>query len=602
MSDPTTSAKPPSNAELLELVKLYESGRYQEALHRCDELSVGFAPVSTVWQVKGAIHDKLGEFDIALSAKEQALALAPSDTRSMNNLANSYHRFERFEDARILYEKAISGDPTFVEAYSGLGSTLNDLRSFSDAKEILTKAVSLNPAHVHALRNLGNTYKGLGQLELAIEMYRRCTALDSGFVSAFINLTAVLFDLGRFSEAVEAGRKAVSLAPDSSDALSNLGNALHEVGLLEEAEQVLRRSIEINGRFAAARYNLANVLFEKGSCDEAVTSYSAAISLSGGYQEAAFNRGIVNLLLGRYAEGFRGYNVRFACQKNDFLPIRFKHEASDSPPSIDGARVAVFWEQGLGDTIQFIQLLPRLIERAQSVVFFCQPKLLRLLRSFQRPGLSIRSSSSFNEQEPFDVFIPLLSVPWVLSLEPSQIGSLAPYLASEPERVQRWSPHVDQSKFVVGICWQGSNAKIDKGRSFPLSYFGWLLESNDFHVVSLHKGSGEAQIAALPSGHRINRLDASFDSGSDALVDTAAVIQLCDLVISSDTAVAHLAGALGAPAWIALQAIPDWRWGLEGDGSAWYPSVKLFRQASRGNWGEVFEKVRASLNELKAAS
>jgi tetratricopeptide (TPR) repeat protein len=589
---------PPPHSSLLQLLRLYESGAYKEALDLSEELSASFEPVSAVWQVRGAVLDRLGDHEAALVAKERALQIAPEDARAMNNLGNSYHRLGRFEEACALYRNAISLEPSLVEAFSSLGATLSDMARFAEAETVLRQGLALDPKHVSAWRNLGNVLRGLGRLHDAIDCYLKCLAIDPAFSSALINLTAVYFDLGDFSKAEAVGREAIALAPESFEAFSNFGNVLHELGQLNEAEAVLRRSIGLNSSFAASRYNLGNVLFDFGRFAEAKESYLAAIMLSDGYAEARFNLGMLDLLQGEFLEGYEGYNYRFISQKSRFLPERFKPFPGRPPPKFDNVSVAVFWEQGLGDSIQFLQLLPIVRGRASHVTFFCQPKLVRLLSSSRFEGIDVRSADSYSDTLTFDVCVSLLSVPWLLGMDLSSFVAGPAYLRAEPDRVQRWSELVDQRKVVVGFCWQGSTAKIDKGRSVPLSMFSGLLTRIGCQFVSLHKGEGECQLVDFPLASLVTTPGDDFDNGRDAFLDTAALMMSCDLVVTTDTAVSHLAGALGVPVWLLLKRVPDWRWGFSGDRCRFYPSMRIFRQQTRGNWEEMFLRVESAFDEF----
>ena len=203
-----------------------------------------------------------------------------------------------------------------------------------------------------------------------------------------------------------------------------------------------------------------------------------------------------------------------------------------------------------------------------------------------------------DENDPsleFDYHVPLLSLPLAFKTDLSTIPAKASYISVDANRIDNWRERLGVHGFKIGICWQGSKNKIDLGRSFPLSQFLTLSKIPGVRLISLHKGEGEAQLADLPTDMTVESLGADFDAGADAFLDTAAVMKCCDLVITSDTSIAHLAGALGARTWVPLQFVPDWRWFLDRDDSPWYPTMRLFRQQSRGDWCGVFARMAESL-------
>jgi hypothetical protein len=192
----------------------------------------------------------------------------------------------------------------------------------------------------------------------------------------------------------------------------------------------------------------------------------------------------------------------------------------------------------------------------------------------------------------------LLSLPLAFRTELATIPDRVPYLATEGDRVERWSQVIGHDEFRIGVCWQGSTTKADVGRSFPIARFGGVARLPGVRLISLHKGAGEDQLASLPEGMTVETLGADFDAGPDAFLDTAAAMQCCDLVITSDTAIAHLAGALARPVWVALKRVPDWRWMLDRIDSPWYPTMRLFRQQTAGDWPGVFAEIERELGRV----
>jgi hypothetical protein len=262
---------------------------------------------------------------------------------------------------------------------------------------------------------------------------------------------------------------------------------------------------------------------------------------------------------------------------------------------VKGKTILIYDEQGLGDTILFVRYLPLLLEKGAKVLLAPQPSLRQLLHTL---GPGVRIVSLVDTTLEFDFHTPLASLPLAFGTEADNIPVPIPYLKAEPDRVSFWRSKLGDNGFKIGICWQGSTHKIDRGRSFPLALFHDLAKIEGVRLVSLHKGAGESQLENLPNGMVVEKLGEDFDTGDQAFLDSAAVINCCDLVITSDTAIAHLAGALGASTWVVLKWVPDWRWQLERKDSPWYPSLQLFRQSQPGQWQPVFVEMENSLRSL----
>ena len=263
--------------------------------------------------------------------------------------------------------------------------------------------------------------------------------------------------------------------------------------------------------------------------------------------------------------------------------------------SLRGRRLLVFSEQGLGDVIQFVRYLPLLLEREANVTFLASAKVIRLLR----PLTAKIAVISATKETSFDFQCALMSLPYRLNTDLSSIPNKVPYLAAEEELVARWKARVGGHGFKVGIAWQGNpRASIDQGRSIPVAEFVPLSGLPGVRLISLQKHDGLDQLALLQPDSKIETLGDDFDNGLDAFVDTAAVMESLDLIITSDTSIAHLAGALGRPTWVALKHVPDWRWMLDRDDSPWYPTMRLFRQSARDDWRSVFAAIEQELRSL----
>ena len=326
--------------------------------------------------------------------------------------------------------------------------------------------------------------------------------------------------------------------------------------------------------------------------DAAIDSYKQAIKIKPDYAEAYYNLSFPDLLQGSLEEGFKLYEWRSRKKKRIVAPARANF-IWDGKQSLNSKRFVAYEEQGLGDTIQFCRYLPLLEQKGADVTFKVKPVLHTLLQTMSS---NASFSTSHPEEPEIDFETPLMSLPNLLNTSLETIPATNPYLYADHDRSKAWGERFSKDRFKIGICWQGSKTKVDFGRSFPLSLFEGISKTPNVELISLHKGEGEDQIANIDFD--VTTLGPDFDAGPDAFVDTAAVMMNCDLIITSDTAVAHLAGALGCQTWVALKHIPDWRWMLNRSDCPWYPTMTLYRQKNRGDWADVFYAIKHDLSLL----
>jgi hypothetical protein len=257
--------------------------------------------------------------------------------------------------------------------------------------------------------------------------------------------------------------------------------------------------------------------------------------------------------------------------------------------------VFIYWEQGLGDTIQFCRFLKLAAQRGANIIFSARNCLHELLKTLSP---SIKLIGERETPAHFDYHCSIMSLPLAFETATHNIPADIPYLHADPARIQHWKQKLGSEGFKIGIVWQGTKGKVDAGRSFALKEFEGISRLSGVRLISLQKGGGLEQLENLPAGMKVESLGEMFDAGANAFLDTAAVMENLDLIISSDTAIAHLAGALGRPVWLILKDNPDWRWMLDRSDSPWYPSMRLFRQKIRGDWAGIFADVAAELHRL----
>jgi hypothetical protein len=386
----------------------------------------------------------------------------------------------------------------------------------------------------------------------------------------------------------------VRLRPDYAEAHNNLGVALMELGELQAAMTADKEATRLDPSYAEAHNSLGVALSGLCRLDEAIAGYSEAIRLRPNYADAYLNRAFAWLLKGDFEQGWPEYEWRW--RTPDFILPNFHQPQWDGGP-LAGRTILLHAEQGLGDTLQFIRYVPLVRKRGGKVIVQC-PRMLRRIVAKSITGIEALTVPG-ETPPPFQVHCPLLSLPRLLGTTLATIPADVPYLKTEPELVKRWRRELAPVEgFKVGIVWQGSpQHKRDRFRSVPLTQFAPLAAVEGVRLVSLQKGPGSEQIAMLPEGF------VAFDAGGkiDDWAETAAVAKNLDLVVTIDTALAHLAGALGVPVWVALPYAPDWRWLLGREDSPWYPTMRLFRQTEPRAWGPVFERMARECAALVSA-
>jgi hypothetical protein len=413
---------------------------------------------------------------------------------------------------------------------------------------------------------------------------------------AYLRIGNALHRAGRFDEAAAAYRRSIAADPDRAKAHSNLAATLLRQERIAEALAAASQAIAIRPDLALAHLNLGNALRRAGRLDEAVAACRRAVAIDPDLAEAHFDLSLALLAAGRLEDGWHEYEWRLRGGSEEHRPARFKAPRWWGE-GLAGKRLLVHAEQGLGDTLQYARFVPLLAERGK-VRLAVQRPLVGLLRLAQWKGVEIAHRAG---RSGVDFELPLMSAPVCLGTTEATIPRSVPYLSADPARGAAWRRRLPKRGFRVGIVWQGRpDATIDRGRSIPLRCFAALARVPETRLFSLQKNYGLDQLAALPAGIDVTTFGVGFDAGPDAFLDTAAAIMNLDLVVSADTSVAHLAGALGRPVWIALQRAPDSRWLLEREDSPWYPTARLFRQQAAGDWHEVFERMAAELARVVA--
>lgn len=472
------------------------------------------------------------------------------------------HQARDFRGAEAIYRRVLAAQPDSADAWCFLGILHYDEKHYAESIAAYQHALQLRPTFPIASSNLSNSLSALGRLDEAERAVRRALQWQPEYTTAWTNLGAILVKQGRFPEASQAFEQALALAPQNETAHRNLGAVLIRQGKLSEGTQHSEAALRLNPRSA----------------------------------EAHRNRAIVRLLLGDFEQGWDEYEWRWQCPDQQ-LPSYAQPLWQGEP--LEGRTLLLHAEQGLGDTLQFVRYARLARARGGRVVLQCQAPLVPLLRSYPHlDGLVARGAALPH----FDVHLPLLSAPRVCGTRLATIPADVPYLAADPQRVERWRERLaGYGPLCVGLAWQGSrDHHADRQRSLSLAQL-LPLAMPGVTFISLQKGPGSEQAAEFAGPLNLVDLGDQLDASDGAFLDTAAVMTLLDVVITVDTAIAHLAGALAVPVWTLLPHAPDWRWLLERTDTPWYPTMRLWRQPQPDDWSTPLERLRAALAERLAS-
>jgi len=596
---------PSTNSSLESLfsqaVSLHGAGELEaaEALYR--SLLIQAPEQAPIHINLGMLLQRTSRGEEAAGHFREAARLRPDLPEPHNNLGVALQALGHLDEAALFFRKAITLKPDMAEAHRNLGIALKAMGELDEAAGSLMQAAVLRPGHGETWSELGRTLYELKQYAEAADSYGRALELNPQSPEILNDLGAALDDAGRKDDAITAFRKAIALRPDFPNPYNNLGNIFEELGRLDDAEAVFRQAAALNPHLAEVHSNLGNILMERRQIDEAVDCYRRAIALKPDFFEAHVHLGMALLTLGQFEEGWREWEWRWITR--DWLkPSPEFRRPLAMGERLDGKTVLLFAEQGFGDVLQFGRYASLLAERGAKVVMKVYPALLRLMRSLPGP---VQVIAEGEPEPPHDLRLPMMSAPFVFSTRPDSVPAADRYLTTDPKAVRQWQQRLAELPGLkVGLVWAGDPRPhdhgahlVDKRRSLALEQFRELGTIPGISWVSLQKGDPARQ--PPPDGMKL--LDVMDDMTDFA--DTAALVACLDLVITADTAMAHLAGALGKPVWVLSRFDGCWRWMEDRSDSPWYPeSLRLFRQPAPGDWRPALAQILQSLTLLSERS
>lgn len=530
----------------------------------------------------------------------QTVALSPEHVGAHFNLGNVLQEMGRIVEAEASYRQALRLKPDFADVYLNFGNLLKDSGNLRDAEMNYRMALELQPNYVLAHSNLGVTLSQLERFDEAEQCYRQALALQPDSFEIHSNLGYAMMEQHRFVEAEQYFRSALRLQPGFAEAHNNLGIVLNEQDKLEEAESAFRKALDLQPSLVVGYNNLGNLLREMGRLDEAEACHISALRINPDYYDVHLNYSFVLLQRGDFLRGWEEYEYRW--KSRGFKPTQaFAQPMWDGITDLRGKAILLHAEQGLGDTLQFIRYASLLRHRGATVYALVPPVLKSLVATCDGVARAITPEEALPS---FDWHCPLLSLPRLLRTDLASIPSKVPYLTPSQMRVERWRKQLGKKSAIrVGLVWAGSPRKelpaahlIDRRRSMHFDTIKPLLSAPGVQFVSLQLGE-KARAQIDPKVPLLDVADELRD-----FEETAALISNLDLVISVDTSVAHLAGALGKPTWMLNRFNTCWRWFSGRTDSPWYPSMRIFRQPSKGDWNSVIAAVQAALAQLVAES
>jgi tetratricopeptide (TPR) repeat protein len=577
---------------------LFQAAQQAHHAGRLDEAERGYRQVlqftpddPNVLAYLGTLLLERGRWAEGVQVLDACLAIDPTQQAMLTNRGNALIELGRFEEAMASYHAAIDLEPDIAKpaAYNNLGAYLQGLGRNEEALDLFDRAIGLEPETAEAWGNRGIGLSALGRHEEALTALDRALQLDPVFIDAMTNRGIAHYHVGRMEEALDAYQRALALKPDGADILSNTALALQGLNRLDEAAACCDAALALKPDFVQCIVNRGIILLAQGRIQEAVAAYDQALAIDPAFADSYWNKGLALLLLGDFEGGGLLYERRWDRTEAP-APPRF----GDVPvwlgkESLAGKTILLLAEQGFGDTLQMMRYAPLVAARGAQVILGVQPALMELAQSVAGVTQVVGNG---RDLVGFDMFCPMMSLPLAFGTRIDTIPSDVPYISAPAAKIAEWEARLGpRTRRRIGLVWSGNpDHKNDRNRSVALASLLPLLPPGcDF--VSLQREYRPGDLTLMAADGRIRDVSVHLES----FIDTAALIHHLDLVVSVDTAVAHLGGAMAKPLYLLLPWAPDFRWLLGRDDSPWYPSARLFRQQAIGDWSGAFAALGAAL-------
>jgi tetratricopeptide (TPR) repeat protein len=571
-------------------VSLHQRGDLDQAESAYRQILTAVPRHCDALHLLGVIAAQRGRAETAVELIGRAISIDGTNAAAYANRGKALQNLQRWEESLTDLSRAVELNPLYPDAFNDRGIALQYLGRLPEASTSFSRAIELNPGDASAYNNLAVILQMLGRPEQALTNATRALELRPGFAQAHYNRGNALRDLQRWDEAIASYAQAIGILPSYADAHNNLGLALRRLGRLDQGAACFARAIQLQPRVAETHVNQAVTLQDLQRWDEALAAFRRATELDPGFAVAHWNEAVCRLLMGDLTGGWPKYEYRWLCTEHiQRSPEILARPQWNGETSLRGRTILLYAEQGLGDTLQFCRYVKLIATGDVRVILLVQPPLVSLLRTLEGVTEVIGWG---DELPPFDYQCPLLSLPLAFKTDLATIPAHVPYLHIDAGHAMRFAGLLGpRTRPRIGLAWSGKSAHPnDHNRSIPLADLAQLL-SCQAQWVSLQK---DVRPADQPTLVASELLDVS--SELEDFSDTAALLSQLDLIVTVDTSVAHLAGALGKPTWVLLPFAPDWRWLTGRTDSPWYVTMRLFRQPVPGDWASVIRDVKTALS------
>jgi tetratricopeptide (TPR) repeat protein len=626
----------PANTDALYLLGTasFQAERYLHAALWLQEATAANPQSAAAHHLTGLARMKLGMADDALDSFDRAAAIDPGAVQFLASRANALSEIGRFAEAADAYAAVVARAPDMAEAWHNQSHALLQSRKAEAALASVDRALALQPDNLHCDVLRANCLRALGRNDDAVAVYDRLLTRKPPPIEALLGRAMTLAAMGRAEDAIRACDQAVGAMPFSMDAQVTRGCVLASLGAAEDALATFDRvlvstpnhtmalamraaalqslnrfpdalaaydtalaAMPSSGKLMAGRAATLNAL---GRFDEAFVALDRALALDPDEPEVRSVAGQIELLHGRWTQGWTHYDsridVRSALGTTALPALAYPRWTGEDP---DGGLLVLVTEQGLGDAIQAARFAPVLAARGHRVAVLTHLTLAPFFGGLRGVERVIIAESELKDETAPVCWLPAMSAARLLGVTDATVPHEVPYLSVDKSRIADWHEKIASRGFKIGIVWQGNpQYRLDHGRSIPLAAFAPLADIPGVRLIALQKQLGAEQVNGVPFRQKIELHTRPADQRGNALFDTAAIMMNLDLVVTSDTMAAHLAGALGRPVFVALRGVPDWRWLLQRDDSPWYPTMRLFRQSKDGNWSDVFARIAAAARDM----
>jgi len=575
---------------------LQTQGKLEEA-RICYERAIALQPALVEAHVNlGALLQAQGKLDASVASLQRALTLKPDCADAHGNLGSALQAQGKLAESVAYHERALALNPKQPQFHYNLGNALQAQGKLDEAIEHYEQALALKPDYVEAHYNLGNTLQSQDKLAEAVASYERALALKPDYAEAHGNLGCALQAQGKVNEAVAHHERALLLKPTLPESHYNLGNALQAQDKLDEAMACHERALALKPDCPEAHYNLGCALLALGDLDGAIARYRKALAIKPDYAQARFSESVVLLHKGDFASGWPQYASRWQTKEHQ-TRMRSYPQALWTGEKQTPGRVLIWPEQGVGDEIMFAGLIPDVLRTGNRCMLDCDARLKPLFaRSFPRIDVVSTRAPDHVPELDFAAHLPCGSLPGLFRANAAAFAATtSPYLVADPRERERFRAQYADGRRLVGLAWFTKNQKTGRHRSIDLSLFAPLFARPDIRWVSLQYGDPTTLQGQATAAQADILIDRSVDQIANMDLFAAQVAAM-DMVITIDNSTAHLAGALGVPTWLLLPYAPEWRWFRAREDSPWYPTMRLFRQAKRGEWQSVLESVCNALS------